>query len=270
VADGTFLPKLRKICYLGFGRTENDHIPMIETDSKKAYIGHVGNLEKQFGVDDALRQAIGGDFVAVGKLEYHLLRSLGLTDGHLVVDVGCGSGRLACQLAPFTEIRYVGCDVVPRLLEYARALCKRPDWTFAATDGVRIPVSDGVADFAVFFSVFTHLLHEDTYRYFLEAARVLKSGGCLIMSFIEFKVAMNWSIFIANVEKSKPGQHLDQFIDRDGIHAWAEHAGFDVESIRAGDTFHIPIPEEIVFENGNRQGNLGTFGQSVAVLRKKG
>jgi len=185
-----------------------------------------------------------------------------------VVDVGCGSGRLACQIAPFMGIRYVGCDVVPRLLDYARDLSKRPDWEFVATDGITIPVPDRAADYTVFFSVFTHLLHEDTFRYFREAARVLKPGGYLVISFVEFKVPTHWGVFAATVLNSKPGQHLNQFIDRDGIHAWAQHSGFTVESIRSGDTFHIPVPEEIVFENGDRQGTLGTFGQSVAVLRR--
>lgn len=240
-----------------------------QTDYTKAYKDHVAELEGRLAYDDALKQAIGGNFIAVGKLEYHLLRSLGLADGHLVVDVGCGSGRLACQLAPFAGIRYVGCDVVPRLLDYARDLSKRADWLFVATDGVGIPVPNGCADFTAFFSVFTHLLHEDSFRYFREAARVLKPGGCMVLSFLEFRVPTHWDVFAATVENSKPGQHLNQFIDRDAIQAWADHSGFKVESIRSGDTFHIPVPEEIVFENGDRQGTLGTFGQSVAVLRRK-
>ena len=59
-----------------------------------AYIDHVRRLEQRLGSgDEALRLAVGGEFEAVGKLEYYLLRSLGLTTGHLVVDVGCGSDR---------------------------------------------------------------------------------------------------------------------------------------------------------------------------------
>src|SRR5258708_878694 len=124
--------------------------------------------------DEALSNAVGGEFIAVGKLEYYLMRFLGLAAGHLIVDVGCGSGRLACQLAPFPGIRYVGCDVVPRLLSYAEELCQRPDWQFVATNGTTIPCGDAEADFLCFFSVFTHLLHEDTFRYLRDAHRALK------------------------------------------------------------------------------------------------
>src|SRR5438045_828254 len=66
-----------------------------------AYIDHVRRLEQRLGSgNEALRLAVGGESEAVGKLEYYLLRSLGLTRGPLVVDIGCGSGRLAQQLAP--------------------------------------------------------------------------------------------------------------------------------------------------------------------------
>jgi SAM-dependent methyltransferase len=96
----------------------------INTEFKSAYADHVSRLEARLAKDQALREAVGGEFVAAGKMEYHLLRSLGLSDGNLVVDVGCGSGRLACQLAPFPGIRYTGCDVVSRLLDYAKDLAK--------------------------------------------------------------------------------------------------------------------------------------------------
>ena len=89
------------------------------------------------------------------------------------------------------------------------------------------------------------------------------------MSFLEFKLPLHWDIFVASVDHARPGQHLNQFIDRDAILAWAAHSNFEVESIRGGDTAHIPIPEEIVFDNGARYGNFGTFGQSVAVLTRK-
>jgi SAM-dependent methyltransferase len=243
--------------------------PVTNIDFKKAYADHVADLENRLGADEALKQAIGGEFIAVGKLEYHLLRSLGLADGHMVIDVGCGSGRLACQLAPFDGISYLGCDVVQSLLDHAKSLSRRADWKFELTDGTSIPAREGVADYAVFFSVFTHLLHEDSFKYFREAARVLKPGGYLVMSFLEFKLPMHWSIFVASVENTQPGQHLNQFIERDAIEAWAEHSGFSVESIQGGDTAQIPIPEEIIFEDGTKWGNFGAFGQSIAILRKR-
>jgi SAM-dependent methyltransferase len=242
---------------------------MADPRPRKSYQEHVADLEGRLKRDEALRVAIGGEFIAVGKLEYYLLRSLGLADGHLVVDVGCGSGRLSVQLAPFPGIRYIGCDIVDRLVAYASELSQRPDWTFVCTKGEGIPCGDGAADFVCFFSVFTHLSHEETFRYFREAARVLRPGGRLVFSFIEFRIPIHWNIFIATVESPSDGVHLNQFVDRDGIAAWAAHSGFEIEQLCDGDKPHIPIPEEIRWDNGNRMGTLGNIGQSVAVLRKR-
>jgi ubiquinone/menaquinone biosynthesis C-methylase UbiE len=215
-----------------------------------------------------MRKAIGGEFDAVGRLEHHLLRSLGLSDGHLVVDVGCGSGRLSVRLAPFPGIRYVGVDIVESLVSYASELSKRPDWSFICSDGAKIPCENETADFVCFFSVFTHLLHEDIYRYFRESFRVLKPGGQLVFSFLEFRIPSHWTVFIDTVNNAAPGQHVNQFIDRDAISAWAGYSGFEILQLCDGDKPHIPIPEEIRWENGARMEALGNLGQSVAVLKK--
>src|SRR5436190_23918081 len=98
---------------------------MTNIDSVSAYAAHVADLQKRLGRDRAMRAVNGGDFEAVGKLEYYLLRSLGLRDGQFVIDVGCGSGRLATQLAQFPAIRYLGVDVVADVLSWAAELCGR-------------------------------------------------------------------------------------------------------------------------------------------------
>ena len=233
-----------------------------------AYRDHVAALESRLETDAALREAVGGEFVAVGKLTYYLLRSLGLADGHLVVDVGCGSGRLSVQLAHFKGIKYIGCDVVERLVDCASRLSNRPDWTFRVTDGHSIPCGNEAADFVCFISVFTHLPHEDTFRYFRESARVLKSGGRLVFSFLEFRIPMHRCTFISTVDSAAPGPHLNQFVDREAIAAWAAHSGLEIVGLFDGDKPHIPIPEEIRWDNGARMGSFGNIGQSVAVLRK--
>jgi len=239
-----------------------------DTYSKKSFPEHLALLRRRLGNDAAYGEAVGGDFEAVGKLEYYLLRSLGLSDGHFIVDVGCGSGRLACQLAPYKGIRYCGVDVVPELLEHARRLTNRVDWVFVSTDGMVIPCDDESADYVVFFSVFTHLLHEDTYRYFVEASRSLKKQGQMVFSFLEFRIPCHWDTFISSVQHTVPGRHLNQFMDRDAIRIWAKQSGFSEPVIYDGDKGHIPIPEEIRWANGSRMGTLGNLGQSVAVLTK--
>jgi hypothetical protein len=57
---------------------------MPENFRSQAYVEHVRRLEQRIVCkDEAMRLAVGGEFDAVGKLEYYLLRSLGLSSGHL-------------------------------------------------------------------------------------------------------------------------------------------------------------------------------------------
>jgi precorrin-6B methylase 2 len=102
------------------------------------YNGLVAELRSNLGDEAAFEAAVGGDFVTVGSLEFALLRSLGLSPTDLVIDVGCGSGRLALQLAPLPNLRYLGTEIVPALLEHARKVSGRGDWRFEITDGLHI------------------------------------------------------------------------------------------------------------------------------------
>ena len=110
-----------------------------ETSKRQQLPGVGSDLLKSHDKKRAMSLAVGGEFEALGLLEYHLLLDAGLKKADNVVDVGCGSGRLAVKLAPFLDGRYLGIDVVPELLAYAEELCQRPDWSFKPASGVTIP-----------------------------------------------------------------------------------------------------------------------------------
>jgi len=241
---------------------------MTETDPLKTYPALVARLRGAIQGDAALEAAVGGDFVTVGKLEFALLQSLGLDPGHMVVDVGCGSGRLALHLSAVPGLRYLGTDIVEDLLAHAAKLSRRDDWRFVKTDGVRIPCADDSADFVCFFSVLTHLTHEDSFRYLREARRVLKPGGRIVFSFLEFHIYSHWAVFDLSLNQGAPGDHLNQFISRDGIAAWAHHLGLSVDRIHDGDKPHIQIHEDLTWHDGRVMSGRGSLGQSVAVLVK--
>ena len=242
---------------------------MAESDFLRSYPMHVARLQAAIVGDAALEAAVGGDFITVGKIELSLLRSIGLSEGHFLVDVGCGSGRLAFQLTSIKNLIYLGTDVVPALLAHAKQLTQQPQWRFELTDGVRIPCASESADYVCFFSVFTHLRHEETYKYLEEAKRVLKPGGRVVFSVLEFLIFSHWAVFQNSLKNSGPDDCISQFMDRHAIRLFAHHLGLNIDFVADGDKPHIPVEDELLrWSNGGFTAGLGALGQSVAVLSK--
>jgi SAM-dependent methyltransferase len=228
----------------------------------------VRSLILRKGHAHGVRRAVGPEFTAFGKLEAALLRHVGLEDNHFIVDVGCGSGRLASVLVETPGIRYHGTDVVPELLAHARTI-GNGRFKFTLVKGLTIPEQDEVADFVTFFSVATHLMHHETYTYLQEAKRVLKPGGRIVMSFLEILNPQHWKVFADTVEDAKfKNLPINAFIEAPVMQVWGDHLGLTVEHVfRSGAPF-IPLSEPILFENGERREGMADLGQSVAVFRK--
>ena len=123
-----------------------------------------------------------------------------------VLDVGCGSGRLAVPLTGYlnSEARYEGFDLSEAAIDWCREniSTKFPQFHFQVSE-VRneayapqekrrlkasrytFPYEDNSFDFVLLTSVFTHMVHADMARYVREVARVLKPGGrCLTTFFL--------------------------------------------------------------------------------------
>ncbi len=220
------------------------------------------------GEKKAHETAVGGDFDVVGTLELNLLKHAGLEPHHSLVDIGCGSGRLACKLANYSKGSYVGIDILPSLLDHARERAGRPDWVFKETDGQSIPMPDDSVDFISSFSVFTHITHEQTWQYILESKRVLKPGGKLVCSFLEFRIRSHWWVFNNTFCDKEPRKMLNQFLSRDAFEAFAYNSKLEVASFFDGDKPHIPIDKELIWDNGVKMSGMGNLGQSICILRK--
>jgi SAM-dependent methyltransferase len=195
----------------------------------ETYREHVRSVSDR---PDWQSEAVGGHFEEFGSLMRDLLVDFGLHDSDYLIDVGCGSGRLAHKL---TVDRYLGTDVVPELLTHARSICPNPAWRFELVDDIVIPEIDGAADMVSFFSVFTHLEPVDSFRYLTEARRVLKPHGKVVFSFLEFRAPNHWTVFEGMVRDREILEHHNQFIDRDGIRLWAQHIGFNPRGFIDGE-----------------------------------
>ena len=241
-----------------------------KTDFTKMYPRLYSNLRSTHSADEAARIAVGGHFDGVGIVMREALIHHGLKKSDYVIDVGCGSGRLAKPLSEYLEGRYLGIDIVPGLVAYARQLVPRPDWRFEVARGLTIPEEDAKADMVCFFSVLTHLLHEESFVYLSEAKRVLRPGGKIIASFLDFRVAPHWAVFEGNIKDIGVGsQPLNAFLSHETLRTWAEHLDMDVEVIKDGDDKYLPLSTPATLDDGTVLEDHTAFGQSVCVLVRK-
>ncbi len=200
------------------------------------------DLRQSYSIDEAAQKAVGGEFDAFGQLLRAALICHGLRPSDYLIDVGCGSGRLAKPLSEYLTGKYLGIDVVPDLLAFARKLVARPDWRFELASGLTIPENDRQADMVCFFSVVTHLLHEESYAYLREAKRVLKPGGKIVLSFLDFCVPEHWGSFEDNLRDIGVGaQPMNVFMCPDMLREWAKRLDLEVEMIRDGNEPYIPL-----------------------------
>ncbi|WP_428489672.1 class I SAM-dependent methyltransferase [Rhodopila sp.] len=216
------------------------------------YERHVTALTAAYPIDEAMSLAVGGHFGLIGAIELGILRHVGLRPGASVFDLGCGSGRLAVALSDSGIVsEYVGTDVVKALLDYAATKC-RPGFRFLLNRELTIPIPSKSVDIACAFSVFTHLLHHESFIYLEEMRRVIRPSGRIVFSFLEFAEAGHWSIFEQTVRTQRGGENppLNQFIERNVIEVWAAHLGLKLETIIDGST-----------DTGS-----GALGQATAVL----
>jgi ubiquinone/menaquinone biosynthesis C-methylase UbiE len=218
------------------------------------YERHVSNLLSQHPLDEAMSLAVGGSYEHIGQVERSVLKHSGLVDGMFLIDLGCGSGRLAHALGKEFQISYLGIDILQSLLDYAAT--KSPaHYRFVMHRELTLPADDNTADMICAFSVFTHLLHTESFIYMEEMCRVLKPNGRIVFSFLEFAAPEHWAVFEASLESQRGNvtPHLNMFIERSVIDTWCRHLGLRREAfIDAADT----------------RWDGHNLGQSIAVLRK--
>jgi SAM-dependent methyltransferase len=106
-----------------------------------------------------------------------VLEQLDLSEDHLLLDAGCGSG-LFSSMAIETGAQVIGIDAAPGLLEVARK--RNPQNNFLEEDLEALPFADNSFHFITGFNSFQYAGSFE--NALLEAKRVLKPGGRLVIA----------------------------------------------------------------------------------------
>jgi ubiquinone/menaquinone biosynthesis C-methylase UbiE len=209
----------------------------------------------------------GGEFELIGKIELGLLILEGLRPSDTVIDLGCGTGRLAVHLIPHLRAgRYLGIDISKAMLrEGARRTAGLADgcsveWKHQRTSRFDLP--DGSADVLCAFSVFTHMEVEDTYRYLVGALPVVRPGGKLIFSCLPLSLEGARKVFLdqARLDLHERWAGIRNVVTtEESMETLASMSGWKVVRWYRGDLPSVPVP------------GLATpqaLGQSTCVLQR--
>ena len=99
-----------------------------------------------------------------------------LPEGALVLDVGCGPGRVLSYL----EFRGVNCIGLDRSANSISIIVSRHKLPGAVADNLRLPICDAAADVVITDGVLHHT--DDPRRGFSEDCRIVKQGGKLYLA----------------------------------------------------------------------------------------
>ncbi len=219
----------------------------------------------EFYSDD---QVVGdGDFDLIGRIELGVLLMEGLRPTDTLMDLGCGTGRLAVKVIPtLVGGHYIGTDISQSMLDKARArlaratpeapcrvdLLKQIETTF--------PIADRTVDMICAFSVFTHIEHEDTYRYLKDGLRIIRPGGHFIFSCLPMSLPVAREIFLQSAQEDFRGrwkQVRNVMTSIDFMDEIARLAGWNIIRWYSGDERNVRLPDT---------GELAALGQSICVL----
>ncbi len=211
----------------------------------------------------------GGDYDLIGRVELGALVAAGLQPGNSLVDFGCGNGRLALHAVPYLASgSYLGIDISETMLEQGREQLAAAggshdcnvDWALQV--GTTFALADASVDAIASFSVFTHLEHEDSYRYLVDARRVVRPGGMFLFSCLTMDLALARDVFITSASQPfevRWAAVRNVTTSYELMDALATMAGWSVERWIPGDEASTPV-------HGRADATMA-LGQSICVLR---
>ncbi len=212
-------------------------------------------------------EVVGGDFEQMGYLQCCLAQYAGLEKQQSVVEVGCGTGRLAVHLNELGVNNYRGYDIVKGMLKVAKKQVNNPSFDFGLIYKEHIKIPCSTVDFVCFYSIITHIPHDAAFRYLLSAMRILKPGGRLLFTFLSYDCEWHWPLF-AYVVGNRGSEPTNQLMSHSQIRLWSRRLDAKLVELNDGDQPFFPIDRDVTLVSGVKMQELGMLGQSVCILEK--
>jgi SAM-dependent methyltransferase len=171
-----------------------------------------------------------------------LLETVGIGRDDVVLEIGCGIGRVGKQVAPRCR-KWIGCDVSPNMLKLATARLREfSNVELFETSGYDLrPIADGSVDLVYCTVVFMHLEEWDRYSYVEEGFRVLRPGGKLFVDNVNLCSDAGWAVFEKHRQfpPQQRAAHITQCSTPQELEEYLKRAGFvDIETKLGGDRIH--------------------------------
>jgi len=184
---------------------------------------------------DAIMSVLGardeeGLRVAAQETLDRLKRTVGIRADDVVLDIGCGVGRMGGVLAPLCR-RWIGVDVADNMVRHAaRRLSHASNVEVRRISGYDLSgIASRSVDLAYCTVVFMHLDEWDRFKYVSEGYRVLRPGGRMFVDNVNLVSDEGWAFFVEHVESYSPSSrppHISKTSTPDEMRTYFQRAGF--------------------------------------------
>lgn len=167
-----------------------------------------------------------------------LMDYVGVSEDDVVLEIGCGVGRVGRHLAPNCR-RWIGTDVSPNMVAYTRErLGHLRNVEVLEISGHDLgPIDSGSIDLAYCTVVFTHLSSWDRYAYVEEAFRVVRPGGKLYIDGVNLCSDPGWALFemLRRIPANERPAHIAECSTPQELQEYLRRAGFEDIRTQPGD-----------------------------------
>ena len=190
----------------------------------------------------------GAEYLGFGLLiKDAVLQKTGLPPTGSVLDIGCGSGRIARHFVDYTRPpgRYVGMDIQRPFINWCKEHLSQTNERLefyhqdiyngaynlegkVDASEYLFPFEDASFDAIILYSVFTHLLPQDAQNYLGEIARLLKPGGHCFSSWFLMTTDVGVEYLLPNAREGQVGYGFPHCIEV------LEEAGLRVDGFKLG------------------------------------